>query len=263
MVVSGISNGSITGSAAGTMGMNQASDSVSKDLLRQIDEAQKKMQELSSNNDLTMEEKMKKRQELQKKISDLNSQLRQHQIEMRREATENARKQKAQDSKEEESANSKQKTDSAGKGQQQTAGLSQSSMQAMISADGSMKQAQVQGSVAKKMEGKAGVLEAEIKLDAGRGGSTDAKEEELADVKKRAANATASQMDTLSKLNETVKNVPETDGKTAQTQEKEKEADSKETETKRDSEEKSEEDFGYHVQEERNFVRYTPVDVRL
>ena len=262
MVVSGINSGSAAGSVAGAMGMNQASDPVSKDLLRQIGEAKKEIQELSSNKDLSMEEKMKKRQELQKKISDLNSQLRQHQIDVRREATENARKQKAQDSEMEERADGKQKPDNAGAGKQ-AAGLSQGSMQAMISADGSMKQAKVQGSVAKRMDAKAGVLEAEIKLDAGRGGSTEAKQEELADVKDKALNAKASQMDTLSKLNETVKNMPEADGKTAKAQKEDKEADSKAAEEKKELEENLEEESGLDVQEERNFVRYAPVDVRL
>ena len=249
MVISGISSVSGAGSAAGLMGMNQASDSVSKNLLRQIDEAKKKLQELSYNEDLSKEEKMKKRQELQKQISDLDSQLRQHQMELRRKAIEEARKQKSQDSEGENSTDGNRKAGNAGKGQQAT-GLSQGSMQAMISADGSMKQAKVQGSVAKKMEGKAAVLEAEIKLDAGRGGSTEAKEAELANVKNKAANATASRMDSLSKANETAKYASEEEKGTPKTQEQEKEEDAKAAETEKES-------------EERNFVRYTPVDVRL
>lgn len=73
---------------AGVVGMNQASDPVSRDLQRQIDDAKKKLQELSSNENMSMEEKMKKRQEIQKQISDLNMQLRQHQMDMRRQAVE-------------------------------------------------------------------------------------------------------------------------------------------------------------------------------
>jgi len=49
----------------------------------------------------------------------------------------------------------------------------------MISADSSMKRAKVQGSMATQMEGRAGVLESEIKQDAGKG-NTEKKEEELA-----------------------------------------------------------------------------------
>ena len=103
-MISRIGGADGAGAQAGAMGMNPASDPVSKDLLRQIDDAKKKLQELSSNEDLSAEEKMKKRQELQKKISDLNSQLRQHQMEMRREAAENAKKQKSQDSGQENPA---------------------------------------------------------------------------------------------------------------------------------------------------------------
>ncbi len=43
------------------------------------------LQELSSSKDMTQEEKMTKRQELQQQISDLNVQLRRHQAEQRRE----------------------------------------------------------------------------------------------------------------------------------------------------------------------------------
>lgn len=265
MVVSGIS--SAVGTSAGTMGMNQASDSISKDLLRQIDEVKKKLQELSSNEDMSMEEKMKKRQELQKQITDLNSQLRQHQVDLRRKATEEARKQKTQDSAEQGVADENKKAGNRGKGQQ-AAGLSKGSMQAMISADGSMKQAKVQGSVARQMEGKAGVLEAEIKLDAGRGGSTQAKEKELAAVKDKAESATAAQMDTLSKANETVENARDAEGDTIQSKKEDKEKNPKVNDAKEDSKatdaKELEESLSYDVPEERSRgLRYKPVDVRL
>ncbi|MDE7251126.1 MAG: FlxA-like family protein [Lachnospiraceae bacterium] len=69
----------------GQMGMNQMADSYSRNIQNQIADAQKQLQELSSNKDMTQEEKMTKRQELQQQISDLNVQLRQHQMEQRRE----------------------------------------------------------------------------------------------------------------------------------------------------------------------------------
>lgn len=67
------------------MGINQATDSYSRNIQNQIANAQKQLQELSSNKDMTQEEKMTKREELQQQISDLNMQLRQHQTEQRRE----------------------------------------------------------------------------------------------------------------------------------------------------------------------------------
>lgn len=60
-------------------------DAYSKNIKNQIAQAQKEMQQLSSDQELSMEEKMKKRQELAQKISDLNNRLQQHKLEQRRE----------------------------------------------------------------------------------------------------------------------------------------------------------------------------------
>lgn len=82
MTVNGINGVNIQ---AGQMGLNQTTDPYSKSIQNQIANAQKQLQDLSSNEGMTLEEKMKKRQEIQQQISDLNMQLRQHQMEQRRE----------------------------------------------------------------------------------------------------------------------------------------------------------------------------------
>ena len=69
----------------GQMGMNQATDLYRRNIQNQIAAAQKQLQELSSNKDMTQEEKMTKQQEIQLQIGDLNTQLRQYQMEQRRE----------------------------------------------------------------------------------------------------------------------------------------------------------------------------------
>lgn len=69
----------------GTMGMTQANDPISKNIQNQIANAQQKLQDLSSNEEMTLEDKMKKRQEIQREIASLNQQLRKHQIELKRE----------------------------------------------------------------------------------------------------------------------------------------------------------------------------------
>lgn len=74
-----------TNTQIGAMGMAQANDSVSKNIQNQIANAQQKLQDLSSNEELSLEDKMKKRQEIQQEITNLNQQLRQHQIEQRKE----------------------------------------------------------------------------------------------------------------------------------------------------------------------------------
>lgn len=102
---------------------------------------------------------------------------------------------------------------------------------------------------------KAGVLEIEIKLDLARGGSTEAKEKELEEVKEKAANATASQMSTLSAANETIRKA----GEEEETEEKSREE--KDTEKDEDSLAKSEDDE--KTPEDAQKFLYTPVDVRL
>ena len=46
------------------MSRNMQGDSVSKGIQKQIENAQKKLQDLSSNEEMTLEDKMKKRQEI-------------------------------------------------------------------------------------------------------------------------------------------------------------------------------------------------------
>ena len=65
--------------------MAQKMDSFSINIKNEIARKQKEQQEISSNKSLSAEEKMKKRQEIQRQINDLYNQLRQHQIEQRRE----------------------------------------------------------------------------------------------------------------------------------------------------------------------------------
>lgn len=68
--------------AAGGMSVgqmkSQSTDAVSKSIQNKITTVQQKMQQLSSKEDLPVEEKTKKRQELQQELSSLNTQLRQH-----------------------------------------------------------------------------------------------------------------------------------------------------------------------------------------
>ena len=190
-----------TNTQTGAMGMAQANDSVSKNIQNQIANAQQKLQDLSSNEELSLEDKMKKRQEIQQEITNLNQQLRQHQIEQRKE------QQSKKSSMDDMVAGTK--NTSAKKG----TGLSQAGMRAMISADSSMKQAKVQGSMATQMEGRAGVLESEIKQDAGKG-NTEKKEEELADLQAKAQSATAAQMSSLSDANKSMEEAAKADNRT-------------------------------------------------
>ena len=191
-----------TGAAqAGTTLRNggMQSDSYTKNIQRQIADAQQKLQDLSSNEELSLEDKMKKRQEIQQEITNLNQQLRQHQMEQRRE-------QQSQKSSSMDDMIAGTKHTSAKKG----TGLSQASMQAIISADTSMKQANVQGSVAAGLKGRAEVLESEIRQDAGKG-NTEKKEQELADIQGKVQSATAQQMSMVARANQEVEEATKVD----------------------------------------------------
>lgn len=204
MTVNGISGVNNSMQAGGSGRITQM-DSVSRNIQNQIANAQKKLQELSSNEELSIEDKMKKRQEIQQEINNLNQQLRQHQMEQRKE------QQEKKTSMDDMLGGSRKTAPKSGK---QSTGLSQASMQAMISADSSMKQAQVQGSMATQMEGKAGVLESEIKMDKGRGASTEKKEEELADLQAKAQAATVAQVSTLAEAGKKMEEAAKADSQT-------------------------------------------------
>ena len=69
---------------------SKGTDPVSQSIQKQIADAQKQLQEISADDRLSVEDKMKKRQEIQQQITSLNQQLRQHEIDLRKEKQEKA-----------------------------------------------------------------------------------------------------------------------------------------------------------------------------
>lgn len=174
---------------AGKVGFAQGMDSESKNFQNQIANAQNRLQELSANTEMSAEEKAEKRQEIQKQITELNNQLRQHQIELRRE------QQQAKDNNLEDVLGGNQDEQSK---KDNTTGISQGGMRAIISADSAVSQAKAQGSVATAMESRVRVLQGEIKQDAGRGRGTESKQKELESLEKKADRVKGAQMGILS-----------------------------------------------------------------
>lgn len=238
---------------AAQMGPQQEDDLVSRNIKRQIEDLQKQLQELSSDTQMSGEQRMKKRQELQKQISDLDVQLRQHQIELRR--------QKQQEKASSDNIFETGAIKDAPNQVNNVKGLSQGSMEAMISADISMKQAAEQGSVASKMKGRAGVLEVEIKLDSARNGDTSAKQEELAKTEQKAENAAASQISTLDKANKAMKEAADSDKDTKESGSSEHGV--KETEETEKAENKKNLENAEDKREQEGSVYNTRVDVRI
>jgi len=194
----------IKGADSQISGVNlmQTNDSFSKMIQSQIANAQEQLQKLSENNDMSVEEKMKRRQEIQQQITDLNHQLRQHQIVQRR-------ANQGKDNVIERNLSTK-RADKSGKGAQQ--GMRASTMRVIISADAAMSQAQVQSSVATRMEGRAGVLEAEIKQDSANGKSVESKQEDLIEVQQKLATTETSQMNVLSVVNKRLEEATDAEG---------------------------------------------------
>ena len=183
------------------MKINQSTDAISKNLQTQIANAQKQIQNLGENKDISPEEKIKKRQEIQKQISDLQNQLRQHQIEQR-----NQSRQK-RTSMDDMLGGQRQDGNNTGS----SMGLSNSSMQAIISADSAMSQTKVQGVVRSQMEGQAHVLKGEIKMEESRGGNAEKLKEKLAEIEAKVQDLTSSQMEKLADINREMNEAAKTD----------------------------------------------------
>lgn len=219
-----------------------AEDAVSKNIKRQISEIQKRIQELAQKQDMSLEEKMKKRQDYNQQIADLNAQLRQHEIEARQE------KQQPKENSMEDYLGGKESRDGAQ--DKDSVSISTEGMEAMISADSSKKQSKVYGHVAKDLQAKVKTLSSEINMDASRGIDTSAKASALADLEDRMENAVSKQIGTLSKAADEMEEAAKEGGKG------------------KDIEEGKEEDkdtysYGEGVKKENEDTPFQNIDVRL
>lgn len=244
--------------AAGGAGAGAQTDPASKNLQQQIDRLQQELKEISANQEMPVETKMKKRQDLQKQISELQIQLRQRQIDAKREERE---KKKAANSFDDMLGTK----DRNGTNTAQNVGLSADSMTAMIAADKSVKQASAQGNVAAKMEGKAHVLEQEIKIDNARGGDTSNKQAELADLEAKTEAAEASQLSILAEASETLQDAAKDEKSDSKTVDGKEEKDGSETTNRTDDVQKegAVDTAGSEAAEAAVDTGYQPIDVRL
>lgn len=197
-----------------SMNSPMSTDATGKNIQKQIDAAQKRLQELASDEKMSMEEKARKSQEILQEITDLKNQLRQHKREMRKE------QQQVQKSQLEGMLNSSKRA--SPKAKKQGAGLSQASMTALLSAGSALTQARVQSSAVTSMEGRAGVLESEIKLDASRGVNVEDKKEELSALQERMAQVGSAQMKTLTEANTKLEEAAKADQQAKKTTKEEK-----------------------------------------
>ncbi len=83
--------------------------------------------------------------------------------------------------------------------------------QSLISARTSMKQIQLQQGVKKQMDGKAGVLDSEIKRDEASGADTTKKREELAKTQKRSEDIANNNIEQIAETNKEMQKAREAD----------------------------------------------------
>lgn len=113
---------------------------------------------------------------------------------------------------------------------------------ALLSANTSRQIAHVQHATKKQMDGHAGVLDAEIKLDSARGGDVTKKKEELEETQKKAAELAETTINTLTTANEDLKKASKEDleaqraEKAAEKKKAEKAAEKKKAEKKAEEE---------------------------
>lgn len=205
MKVDGTGGISISAAALGMEAGGGQTDPQVKELQNQIQNLQKQLKELSENGEMSVEMKSKKRQDLQKQISDLEMQLRQRQIEVKR---EEVMKKRQENYSMDEMLGTKQQAKKSGR---QSTGMSAGGMEALISADASLKQADVHGSVAQAKEGKANVLESELSLDKMSGPAPAWKEDAVAELRAQSDAATAAQMGALAQAAEEAKKAADED----------------------------------------------------
>lgn len=157
----------ISGTENSTQALQNTNRTVSDDpeitnLQNQIAELQKQIQSLSENDEMDAKTKSEKKQELQKQIADLNSEIRQKRI---------------QAQKEKQAAAKPAQTDAAPKRFKD--GFDEKDTSTLLAASSSLEQSKTVGSVIKRAEGRARILTTEIAIDKSRGADTTYKEKEL------------------------------------------------------------------------------------
>lgn len=258
-------------------------DQKSKSIQSKISDVEQQIRKLSSEEDLSVNEKANEKKKLQKEEADLSTKLKQHQEELLRSQKRDlmlAEMQEEQAPTEEENAEDKiqskeTSSDAADKKDlstdaQQTAqpgtvitqnsdgtvilkeimnpvenlntdtakpvdevkeeairaketketddeagtdtNLSGTELQAMVSADVSLQQADYQGTVIAKTEGGIAILKGEIKQDAYRGDNTERKQAELEKMQKQSQREQAFQFSILGEADDAMKSAAETNG---------------------------------------------------
>lgn len=179
-------------------------DAISKSIENEISDIQRQRQQVSKQ-DLSVDEKMKKRQELQQEISRLNNQLRQRQAEARRkqnkEETENeldAENVKIDDDKKtqidaSQKDEAKEKETERKSVEMQDSKTEKVKEHTVVSAETAISQSRLQNMVTSGIRNDIKILQGEIRQDKARGENVDDKKEQLEKNRNRLRRASSAE----------------------------------------------------------------------
>ncbi len=172
-----------------TSSMISLTETETKNIQNQITSKQQSLNKLSSNLEMSAEEKAKERQEIQKQIAELNRKLRMLRMEKREEAKETEKEQEQKTvlrerQTQELSQDEPDKAVSAEKieEQQKKINISPQNIQKILEVDALLQKERIQQSMNHKKELAGNILETEIKADELYGMDTSVKKEKLSSL---------------------------------------------------------------------------------
>ena len=238
---------STSGMSGMQMTMARSIDLESKSIQNEITGVQQKMTKLSTEEELSVDEKMNERKQLQKEITSLNVELKQRQEELRRsqrremmmaqlqEEKELSEEEKSEDKIQDEDTSlyksdekklptDKTQLEEANETKEDMAeeeakdiesdadtGLSPKKMHAIVSADTSIQRSDRQGTVITRIKGGVVILKGEMNQDEIRGIDTENKQAELQKMEEKEQRARAFQASILGEANSIMKSAAKED----------------------------------------------------
>lgn len=166
----------------------QKKDSIKEGLRNQILNIQKQISSIFENKTLSEEQKKLMQKDLKEKLDELNKQMMERELEIR----------KQQEEKQEEKVKEQLKIDNSN-------GSNQDEMIDLFRLTNGLSKVKQQRVTSVKIKGNIRILESEIKLDEGRGLDVSKKREQLSEMKKRIGNIDKTITDTMKNINSEMK----------------------------------------------------------
>lgn len=160
---------------------------------KQIQSLQEEISNLDKNNSLSPKGKQEKRKQLEEEINTLKQQLAQEQIEQKKNEKVNGNKNSA--------------PQTYAKNEKDKEGMSNTEMNAILSASVSMKQAKAINGVRVHMNGDAHALKGEIAMIESKGGDPIEQKQKLSELETKIGNVTGSLVEKYGEANKSIKTV--------------------------------------------------------